>query len=227
MACDVEGPAGVGGAAVHDPVQPGAVVEALALEHRGGGADAGACAFACAAHPHGVDEGEAGPGLPGFAEVQLVAVCLLRGVVGHDLVADQDHGRRPRAGAGDEGLQRGMGVVTPGEKEAGEHDGGVALGVRVQLRDVFKGDGREEADGEGRAIAADHADGEEFEGGVGGIDDRAEADVAAVLLDGVGDSGWGGRVEVEAFELVETLDQGRGVEITDGDDSDWTHVVAE
>ena len=80
------------------------------------------------------------------------------------------------------------------EDDVGEHDRGVRVCIGVDGGDFFRGNGGEEADGEGWAFASDHACGDEGEvvfgigGGVGSINDRGEPDVGCASGDHLPDA---------------------------------------
>ena len=95
-----------------------------------------------------------------------------RRVVDDDLVADEEDGLGPGVafavmGYIDIESERAF------EDEAGEDDGGVALAIGGEDPNVRQRDAREDADGEGWAVAPDHSHGKErgFGGRAEGVDD--------------------------------------------------------
>jgi len=174
--------------------------------------------------------------VPGLAEVYLVGIADSGGGVDDDFVADEQDGFWPGfvggsgrfgwRGAGFftsiEGDKIGCHIVLFAEDDIGEHDRGVGICISVDGGDLGWRDGGEEADGEGWAIAADHACGDEGEvvfgigGGVGSINDRGEPDVDGAFDDHLPDARGHSLDEFTPSPCVEPFDEGDGVEELDG-----------
>ncbi len=176
-------------------------------------------------HPHGEDKGQACEVFPFFAEVELVGIIALAGCGVDDFVSDEEHGFRRGGFRGVEGLQDWRDAVAFAQDELGEHDARVAVGVAVEDFYVFRGDFREDADGEGVAVAADHSGG-----------DEAKIVRGELIIDGAEEGGgdcsgfnqrqqlrWDGEMDADVGVGGgdERVDEGFGVE--EGDAGDLVH----
>lgn len=146
-----------------------------------------------------------------------VADCRRR--INDDFVSDEQDGLGPgfvglfamgsRAFPSVEGNELGGDPVQFSEEYICEHDGGVRVSVGVNRGDFFRGDSGEEANGEGWAIAPDHARGYEGEVvvGIGCVDDGGEPDVGFALGDHLPDSSGNSLDKVAPCPGVEPFDE--------------------
>lgn len=235
LACEILGPVALGGAGLNEPVEARAVVPALAVEHRGRGADRVGMLLARAAEPGRVHEWKAGEFFPREAEVELVRIVRCEGRIGDDFVADEQNGRRPRVvcgwlkrsatGADGDVLSRVVvddldcAVESALNDDAEQGDGRVAVGVGVNVGEAVDGEGAEEADGEGGAVGADHAHGKNRDTRAGGVNDGSERDVNGVIEQQADERAGDGGDERGVFPDLQTFDERERVEVLDEADA--------
>jgi hypothetical protein len=185
-----------------------------------------------AAHPHGVDERESGEFLPGLAEVQLVGELGRGGRIGLDLVADEQEriGRLSHC-ADDDVLARikvehaDLRAEPLVHDDPQQRDRGVAVGVGADRADLLQREAREDAHRHGRAVAADHPDGQEADLAAvfRGIDDRGKRDIDLAREQHADEPRGHGGDELGIAPRGEPLDEREGVEVLHAADADRVH----